>query len=94
MPSVCSVLCEAQGVKDAVPPSKVNLLLYLLVTQLCLTLCDTMDCSLPGSSVLEIFQERILDWVAISFSKIVVIATQIKSYDLIETHHEGLIWTE
>ena len=48
------------------------------VIQSCLTLCNTMDCSLPGSSVLEIFQERILDWVAISFSKIVVIATQIK----------------
>ena len=33
----------------------------------CLTLCDPMDCSLPGSSVLGIFQARILEWVAISF---------------------------
>ena len=33
------------------------------------TLCDPMDCSLPGSSVHEILQARILKWVAISFSK-------------------------
>ena len=34
-----------------------------------LTLCDTMDCSLPGSSVHGILQARILEWVAISFSR-------------------------
>ena len=34
----------------------------------CPTLCDPMDCSLPGSSVHGIFQARILEWVAISFS--------------------------
>ena len=39
------------------------------VAQLCLTLCDPMDCSLPGSSVYGIFQARILEWVAISFSR-------------------------
>ena len=39
------------------------------VTQLCPTLCDPMDCSLPGSSVHGIFQARILEWVAIAFSK-------------------------
>ena len=38
------------------------------VSQLCLTLCNTMDCSLPCSSVHGIFQARILEWVAISFS--------------------------
>ena len=32
-------------------------------------LCDPMDCSLPGSSVHGIFQARILEWVAISFSR-------------------------
>ena len=32
--------------------------------QLYLTACDPMDCSLPGSSVLGIFQARILEWVA------------------------------
>ena len=37
--------------------------------QLCLTLCDPMDCSPPGSSLLGIFQARILEWVAIFFSR-------------------------
>ena len=36
--------------------------------QLCPTLCDLMDCSLPGSSVHEIFQARVLEWGAIAFS--------------------------
>ena len=39
------------------------------VTQSCLTLCDPMDCSLPGSSVHGILQATILEWVAISFSR-------------------------
>ena len=41
----------------------------ILVTQLCLTLCDPLDYSLLGSSVNEILQARILEWVAIPFSK-------------------------
>ena len=36
------------------------------VTQSCLTLSDPMDCSLPGSSAHEIFQARVLEWVAIN----------------------------
>ena len=40
------------------------------VTQSCLTLCDPMDCSPTGSSVHGILQVRILDWVAISFSRV------------------------
>ena len=39
------------------------------VFQSCPTLCDPVDCSLPGSSVHGIFQARILEWVAISFSR-------------------------
>ena len=39
------------------------------VTQSCLTLSDPMDCSLPGFSIHGIFQARILEWVAISFSR-------------------------
>ena len=38
------------------------------VAQSCPTLCDPMDCSLPGSSIHGVFQARILEWVAISFS--------------------------
>ena len=41
----------------------------MLVTQLCLTLWDPMDCSLPGSSVHGILQARILEWVAKPFLK-------------------------
>ena len=42
-------------------------MLKVLVTQSCLTLCDPMDCSPPGSSVYGIFQARILEWTATSF---------------------------
>ena len=38
------------------------------VAKSCPTFCDPMDCSPPGSSVHGIFQARILEWVAISFS--------------------------
>ena len=41
----------------------------VLAAQSCLTLCDPMDCSPPGSSVLGILQARILKWVAIPFSR-------------------------
>jgi len=40
----------------------------VLVTQLCLTLCDPVDCTVPGSSVHGLLQARILESVAIPFS--------------------------
>ena len=40
-----------------------------LVAKLCLTLCHLMDCSPPCSSVHRIFQARVLEWVAIPFSR-------------------------
>ena len=39
------------------------------VAQSCPTLCDHMDCSLPGSSVHGIFLTIVLEWIAISFSR-------------------------
>ena len=45
------------------------------VAQLCPTLSDPMDCSLPGSSAHGIFQARVLEWGAIAFSKL-LLATQ------------------
>jgi len=39
------------------------------VAELCLTLCNPVDCSVPGSSVHGILQARILEWVAIAFSR-------------------------
>ena len=47
------------------------------VAQSCPTLLDPMDCSLPGSSAHGIFQARVLEWGAISFSEI-YIHTHIK----------------
>ena len=52
---------------------QINLSFYLIkeseVAQLCLALCDLMDCNLPRSSVHGIFQAIVLEWVAISFSR-------------------------
>ena len=42
------------------------------VAQLCPTLHDPMDCSLPGSSAHGIFQARVLEWGAIAFSVVMV----------------------
>ena len=48
---------------------EVNARTYCLAAKLYLTLCNPMDCSLQGSSVHGIYQARILEWVAISFSR-------------------------
>ena len=47
--------------------------------QSCLTLCDTINNSPPGSSVPGILQARILEWVAISFSNACVHAKSLQS---------------
>ena len=49
-----------QSIQLALPQIKST---EVLVTQFCLTLCDPMDCSLPGSSVHRILQAKILEWV-------------------------------
>ena len=45
------------------------------VAQSCPTLCDPLDCSLPGSSVHGVFQARVLEWGAIAFSEFCHIVT-------------------
>jgi len=50
------------------------------VAQLCPTLSDPMDCSLPDSSVHRIFQARVLEWVAIAFSILGDIITRAISH--------------
>ena len=50
----------------------------VLVTQSCLTLCDPMDCSPPGSSVHGIFRATMLEWVAISSPKISMVELQLQ----------------
>ena len=42
---------------------------FVLVAQVCLTLCDPTDCNQPGSSIHDILQAKILEWVAISSSR-------------------------
>ena len=55
--------------KKKVATKKIVQCVCVLATQSCLTLCDPMDCSLPGSSVHRILQVRVLQWVAIPFSR-------------------------
>ena len=64
----------------------ISVLSYMLLcvcvcvcVQLCLTLCNLMNCSLPASSVHGIWQARILEWVAISFSTYMLTAAAAKS---------------
>ena len=58
-----------------IPSKKVSIIVTpilkvkVLVAQSCPTLCDPMDCSLPGFSVHWILQARILEWIAIHFSR-------------------------
>ena len=42
---------------------------YAKLLQLCQTLCNCMDCSLPGSSVHRILQARILEWIAMPLAR-------------------------
>ena len=69
---------DAEDRKDILPPSCgmsegfeswVKMKVKVLVAQLCPTLCNCVDCSPSGSSVPGIFQTRILEWVAIPFSR-------------------------
>ena len=74
--SLLQEIFPTQGLKPGLPHYRQ--ILYQLshkgsplseVAQLCLTLCNPMDCSLRASSILGIFQARVLGWVAISFSR-------------------------
>ena len=70
-----SLLSESPG-KPLLQPMHIYLITQMKQTnslseiaQLCPTLCDPMDCRLSGSSIHGIFQARVLEWVAISFSR-------------------------
>ena len=69
------------------------------VAQSCLTLCDPVDYSLPGSSVHGIFQARVLEWVAISFSlpcfrhtqtSIAILVSSLKQLEVTNVKRVGL----
>ena len=59
----CHFLLQCMKVK-----SESEVAQFHSVAQLCLTLCDPMDCSLLGYSIHGIFQARVLEWGAIAFS--------------------------
>ena len=61
-----SIILEAHNVSLS---HYVTTKLACVHAQSCPTLCNPIDCSLPGSSVHGIFQARMLEWVAISFSR-------------------------
>ena len=63
------------------------------VTQLCPTLSDPMDCSLPGSSVHRIFQARVLEWGAIAFSNYELQIFIVKAMFFLEVMYECESWT-
>ena len=68
-------VCRKKPIKIYRQVGKLEVLIMLkvrvkmLVSQSCLTLCDPMNCSPPGSSVHGFLQARILEWVAIPFSR-------------------------
>ena len=70
------------------------------VAQLCLTLSEPMDCSLPGSSVHGIFQARALEWGAIAFSAfatrcsymILFWSVDVSRYVYVQPPQRGLKW--
>ena len=57
------------------------------VVQLCPTLSDPMDCSLPGSSVDGIFQARVLEWGAIAFSNRSWLRLKLSYFSKIDHNH-------
>ena len=64
-----SILWETKAVDLKLDQLLFIFTLKVKVAQLCPSLCDPMDCSPSGSSVHGIHQARILDWVAVPFSK-------------------------
>ena len=64
-----SVFCRCSGTYPISSPNFQVFESESEVAQSCPTLCDPMDCSLPGSSLHGILQARVLEWVAISFSR-------------------------
>ena len=61
------------------------------VAQSCLTVSDPMDCSLPASSTHGIFQARVLEWVAIAFSKLLSSLKKKEKEYVIHTYNEILL---
>ena len=65
----CMTIADFMFLYDMTSFNHHSCLVKMLAAQLCPTLCDPTDCSPPGSSVHRILQARILEWVAIPFSR-------------------------
>ena len=66
---VTFLLCPYMVEREQAPSLVSLLAIHAQSLQSCLTLCDPMDYSWPGSSVCGILQERILEWIAMPSSK-------------------------
>ena len=68
--SLCKLKCVANNLLTLFPRLwEQRIGCYAMLLQSCLTLCDPVDCSLPGSSVHGILEARTLEWVAICSSR-------------------------
>ena len=72
----CDIRVEEGGIKNFTAVTVIDL---VLLTQSCLIVCDHMDCSLPGSSVHGISQARLLEWIAIPFSRGIFLTQELNS---------------
>ena len=64
--------CDLNNLNEMLPDFRVGftrLCVHAQSLQSCLTLCDSMDCEPPGSSVHRVLQARILEWVSLPSSR-------------------------
>ena len=92
-PNISSSVVPFSSCLQSFPASK-----EMEVAQLCPTLHDPMDCSLPGSSTNRIFQARVLEWGAIAFSSIRVCKWVSSSHQVakvleFQLQHQSFQWT-
>ena len=71
---------EEKVIEYSLPAQYRSHFVVVLIAQLCPTLCACMDCSPPGSSVYGILQTRILEWVAMPFSRQVILSKDYYFY--------------
>ena len=76
------VINAGEGVEKSEPTCTVAAAAAAKSLQSCPTLCDPMDCSLPGSRVHGILQARVLEWVAIVFSLALLLGMWIYTHVL------------
>ena len=87
MMCICTRACHS----DLRLPRSSSARVCAKLLQSCLTLCDPMDCSLPGSCVHGIFQARILEWGAIAFSMNVLVLFILISCEIQSGHYHLLL---